>query len=162
MYRILIALGIILIPFKTNAACSNDNNRAFDFWLGEWQVTTAIDSLIRYNNISKINDGCTLLEQYSTPNGFKGTSLTMYDKQNDEWHQTWTDNAGYLLKLKGKFIGQSMVMFGFSQNKNQRILNKISWTPNKDGTVRQHWQISSDNGKTWSTTFDGIYTKKSN
>ena len=89
-----------------------------------------------------------------TPNGFKGTSLTMYDKQNDEWHQTWTDNAGYLLKLKGKLIGESMVMFGFSQNKGQRILNKISWTPSKDGTVRQHWQISSDNGKTWSTAFD--------
>lgn len=32
---------------------------------------------------------------------------------------------------------------------------RITWTPNADGTVRQHWEQSTDGGKTWTTAFDG-------
>ena len=34
-----------------------------------------------------------------------------------------------------------------------------TWTPNPDGTVRQHWEISSDAGKSWTTAFDGLYRR---
>jgi hypothetical protein len=35
--------------------------------------------------------------------------------------------------------------------------NRIRWTRNADGTVRQTWDISQDNGQTWKTSFDGKY-----
>ncbi len=35
----------------------------------------------------------------------------------------------------------------------------ITWTPNADGSVRQHWETSED-GKTWKTAFDGLYTPR--
>ena len=34
---------------------------------------------------------------------------------------------------------------------------RITWTPNADGSVRQHWETSTDDGKTWKTSFDGLY-----
>jgi hypothetical protein len=27
------------------------------------------------------------------------------------------------------------------------------------GKVRQHWESSADDGKTWTTAFDGLYAK---
>jgi hypothetical protein len=39
-------------------------------------------------------------------------------------------------------------------------MERITWTPNADGTVRQHWEQSADGGKTWETAFDGLYRRK--
>ena len=40
------------------------------------------------------------------------------------------------------------------------IQHRITWTDNEDGTVRQHWEVTKDGGKTYSTLFDGLYKKK--
>jgi len=152
-----------LISFQINAQqikCKNENYRSFDFWLGNWQVTTTTDDIIRHNKITAINHGCTLLEEYSTPNDYLGKSLNSYDKTTGKWHQTWTDNSGLLLSLEGGLVGNSMIMKGSTQDKKgNRIINKITWTPFENGTVRQFWQTSKDNGATWQTAFDGLYTK---
>ena len=34
-----------------------------------------------------------------------------------------------------------------------------TWTPNPDGSVRQHFEISADDGATWTTWFDGKYVR---
>ena len=39
-------------------------------------------------------------------------------------------------------------------------LHEISWTPNDDGTVLQHWRSSQDGGATWQDLFRGIYKRK--
>ena len=36
---------------------------------------------------------------------------------------------------------------------------RISWTPNADGSVRQHWQARAAGGEEWSTVFDGTYRR---
>lgn len=43
---------------------------------------------------------------------------------------------------------------------NQVLLQKITWTPLADGRVSQHWQVSKDQGKTWSDSFLGFYSRK--
>jgi hypothetical protein len=35
----------------------------------------------------------------------------------------------------------------------------MSFTPNSDGTIRQLWESSADEGKTWTPLFDGIYRR---
>jgi len=38
---------------------------------------------------------------------------------------------------------------------------RITWTPSLDGSeVRQHWEVSSDDGATWQTAFDGHYRRR--
>jgi hypothetical protein len=152
---------MLMLPSSLNANCLSNEYLTFDFWLGNWQVSTAEDNIIRNSRVTKINDGCTLLEEYSTPSGYKGKSLNIYNKQTQEWHQTWTDNNGLLLQLNGNIVGNSMVMLGQTiDERNKNVINKITWTPKAKGTVRQFWQTSHDNGKTWQTLFDGLYTQR--
>ena len=40
------------------------------------------------------------------------------------------------------------------------VVQRISWTPEPDGRVRQMWQQSRDGGKTWTVAFDGWYRRK--
>jgi hypothetical protein len=35
--------------------------------------------------------------------------------------------------------------------------NRITWSPQAEGRVRQHWETSADGGKTYTTAFDGMY-----
>ena len=41
------------------------------------------------------------------------------------------------------------------------MLDRITWTPEDDGTVRQVWEVSTDAGESWSVIFDGRYQRKS-
>lgn len=40
-------------------------------------------------------------------------------------------------------------------------LLKMTFTPLPDGAVRQHGETSTDNGKSWSSSFDFTYRRKS-
>jgi hypothetical protein len=40
------------------------------------------------------------------------------------------------------------------------VRHRITWTPLPDGTVRQHWQASRDDGATWDDLFDGRYVRR--
>ncbi|MFT7243946.1 MAG: hypothetical protein ACI82A_001296 [Candidatus Azotimanducaceae bacterium] len=131
-------------------SCQSADHRAFDFWLGEWQVTSP--GRVGWQASSSItlgNDGCTIHEAYTTPGGYAGTSVNFYDGSKSQWHQTWVDNQGGPLYLDGGMRGSSMVL---SDGQNQ-----ITWTPQIDGRVRQHWQVTSDSGVTFTTAFDGYY-----
>ncbi|MEW6983883.1 hypothetical protein AAD001_14615 [Colwelliaceae bacterium 6471] len=141
--------------------CEEAQYQQFDFWLGQWQVSSKTSKGISQSKITKINDGCGILEEYSTPSGFKGKSLNIYDKLDQKWHQTWVDNTGMLLKLSGTLINGEMVLEGVTYDKDHNaIVNRITWHKNPDNSVRQHWQISADQGKNWQTIFDGHYSLK--
>lgn len=153
-----LLLTLILCCHSAFAACDTSQYREFDFWLGQWQVSSATSKQLSYSKIIQINNGCGLLEEYKTSTGFQGKSLNIFDAQTQQWHQTWIDNTGYLLKLSGGIEGSRMVMTGTNNSKDGKIiLNKITWTPLKNGDVRQHWQTSTTQGKTWKTIFDGLY-----
>lgn len=157
-----LLLTAILFCHFTFAACDNSQYREFDFWLGQWQVSSATNENVSHSKITLINNGCGLLEEYKTASGFQGKSLNIFDAQTQQWHQTWIDSSGSLLMLSGDLEDNSMVMTGKTHDKEgQVILNKITWTPFKNGDVRQHWQTSSNNGSTWKTIFDGLYHKAS-
>jgi hypothetical protein len=137
--------------------CTAPEYRQFDFWLGEWNVEApASPGVVSRSRITSINDGCTVLEQYTSPSGYEGSSVNFYDAARKVWHQTWIDNQGAPLYLEGGLDGKSMVL-GTTSNPMQ--VNRIIWTPLDDGRVRQHWESTTDGGKNWSTVFDGYYSR---
>lgn len=157
----LIALFLCVVTTALCAApCDGDQHRAFDFWLGEWQVHTPDGKLAGHNSVNVEYGGCVVHERYTTPQDFSGESLNSYDAGRGVWHQTWVDNQGTLLLLEGGIVSGTMVLEGDTQNASGEVTNnRISWTPNRDGSVRQHWQIRNNDGE-WKTLFDGRYTRK--
>ena len=53
----------------------------------------------------------------------------------------------------------SMVMQGERFVRGKKTIDRITWTPDSDDSVRQHWQQSTDRGQTWVSVFDGRYTR---
>jgi hypothetical protein len=147
-------------PPAAAEACGTEKHRQFDFWLGRWNVT-ASGQPAGTNHIELIHNGCALAEHWVSAEGaFAGSSPNMYDQANDKWHQTWVDTSGILLELNGGFADGKMVMSGTRPGPDgQAVTNRITWTPNEDGSVRQHWETSTD-GEHWTTAFDGLYARE--
>jgi hypothetical protein len=160
---LLMTSGVARSADAPHAACTEGFYRQFDFWLGEWDVYAPDGSKAGRNTITSIAAGCALAESWTGRSGFTGRSLNIFDKADGKWHQTWVDSAGGRLDLAGALEGSAMVLGGTGPDTDQpgrTLVHRITWTPNSDGSVRQHWQASSDGGTTWSTVFDGRYVRK--
>ena len=93
--------------------------------------------------------------------GGRGRSVNFYDRNDGQWHQVWIDDRGQPLYLSGGFDGTSMILQGETRDTaGKATLQRITWTPQPDGRVRQHWESSADTGKNWSTVFDGYYARR--
>ena len=143
-------------------ACQSEEYRQFDFWIGEWTVTQNGQPAGK-NSIKPVDNDCALSENWvSAAGNFTGRSLNSYDRTTGKWHQTWVDSSGTLLLLNGGLKDGSMVLSGQVKGADGTTsTNRITWTPNNDGSVRQHWQVSAD-GNSWVTAFDGLYVKTGN
>lgn len=132
----------------------------FDFWVGEWEVTGKGGKVVGRSRIEKIASGWGLLENWESPR-FPGKSINAWNPAKKCWQQFWVGSGGAILELTGGLDAHgSMVIRGENPAPNgDTLLNRITYTPNADGTVRQHWEISSDGGATWSTSFDGLYRR---
>lgn len=146
---------------EVRAACGTPAHRAFDFWLGEWQVRTPDGKLVGVNRIERKHAGCVLHESYRSERGYSGESFNIYDAGRKVWHQTWVDSAGMLLQLEGGMRRGAMVLEGQTVSADGAATkHRITWTPNDDGSVRQLWESTDVHGE-WTTAFDGAYTRLS-
>lgn len=142
------------------APCASAEHRQFDFWIGDWRVLKPDGGLAGMNRISREYAGCVIHEHYATGKGYSGESLNMYDAARKVWHQTWVDDGGLLLTLEGKWDGKHMVLEGVAPDANGVLTKqRITWTPNADGSVRQLWETADVKGA-WTVAFDGKYTKQ--
>jgi hypothetical protein len=140
--------------------CSAPEHRQFDFWLGEWDVT-ANGKTAGKNRITAILGGCVLMEEWASANGkYAGKSFNRYDTSTGKWEQYWVDTGGGVLRLSGGYSDGKMVLNGETNTEQGATLERITWHNNADGTVRQVWEKSKDNGDTWKAVFDGLYVKK--
>jgi hypothetical protein len=137
-------------------SCTDAAFRQFDFWLGEWDVYGPAGQKAGHNVITPVEGGCAIAEHWTSARGGTGTSLNFYDRVDRKWHQAWMDSDGDALRLTGGFADGHMRLRSDSID---GTINRITWTPAPDGTVKQYWDASSDGGRTWKTAFDGKYVK---
>jgi len=143
-------------PNIQNQNCSSEDHRAFDFWLGTWEVYNKKDQHIGTNKIHLIQNSCGIQENWTSKGGGAGTSYNFYDIKTQKWYQSWISNSGNALLLSGGFKNGEMQMQ--SELINEKI-DRIKWVPQEDGSVLQIWEISTDHGKTWQEAFWGKYIK---
>lgn len=142
--------------------CEGPEHRQFDFWLGDWDVHAGPEGgqRVGHNRIERSDNGCWLVEHWRGASGNHGTSTNAWDAQYRVWRQFWVGGDGVVLRLEGGLQGKAMVMAGElpdAAGGTQR--QRITWTPQDDGSVIQHWETSDDAGLTWDTSFRGIYRR---
>jgi hypothetical protein len=148
--------------------CSNPVYRQFDFWIGEWEAFDTNGKKAGDSKISIILDSCIILEEWTSASiqqglRYAGKSFNTYNAGTKQWQQTWADNAGgsneYLLgKFENNQIIYSSTPFNFS--KDTTAIRKMTFTNLSPGKLRQHGEISKDNGESWSTEYDLEYRRK--
>lgn len=153
-------LSALLLLSTLQGGCDTAEHRQFDFWIGTWNVTSTRGEQLGTNRIERILGGCVLYESWTGATGSRGHSFSTFDPGDNRWHQTWVDNGGTMLMLAGGLINGEMVFEGERRLRDgTRQLERITWTPNADGTIRQHWQASPNAGMRWTTVFDGLYRR---
>ncbi|SDS48909.1 hypothetical protein [Gramella sp. MAR_2010_147] len=163
-----LLLLIIIIPVfgftqNTECACCSTEYKAFDFWVGNWEVFDPEGQKIGENLVKKLEDNCILNENWISEKGGSGKSYNYYDPSDDTWNQLWISNTGNILKLKGRPQPDKMVLKSEpKEGKNGKYYNQITWTKNPDGNVTQNWEIYDLEGNLTSNAFIGIYKKKAN
>lgn len=140
--------------------CGGAEYRQFDFWVGEWEVT-ANGKVAGTNSVTRILGDCVIHEEWTGTGASRGRSFNVYDRATEQWVQTWVDNQGLLLSLRGGLVNGAMVLQGSrTAGDGKALVDRITWTPRADGSVRQHWQASTDAGATWQDQFDGSYRRR--
>lgn len=161
-------LALFMLGVSSPASAQNrmpppppPESHQFDFWIGEWDVTTPAGKTAGTNRIERVAKGQGLLENWTSAGGGDGKSLNAYNVAKRQWQQFSIGADGVVLELAGGLNSAgSMVLSGRSASASGEVLNRVTWTPNADGSVRQLWETSADDGKSWSVAFDGRYVRR--
>jgi hypothetical protein len=139
----------------------------FDFWVGEWNVYSNDQkrTLLGTNSITKHHKNCLIMEHWTSARGGEGNSMNYYDPVEHQWRQVWVagGGGGYSIDYTGQLNeAGAMLLEGkinyYKPDTSQSF--RGTWTPNKDGSVRQLFeQLDAETGE-WSVWFDGLYVKK--
>ena len=151
----------LLAQAADSCSCCSDDHRAFDFWIGKWEVRQADGTMAGINQITRVQDSCALQEQWSSARpGHTGTSLNFYNGSTGYWEQLWIDNSGGILKLKGGRKGNQMILASepAAGPDGAVYVNRITWSLLEDGRVRQLWEAIPGEGPA-RVLFDGFYQK---
>ncbi len=159
---VLVGLATVVLGAQGSASqpapCAASEHRQFDFWIGQWAVTTPDGQAAGTSRIESVLGGCALLEHWTSARGGGGKSLTLYIAADQQWNQTWVDAAGNRIVFTGGLEGTRMVLGSRSTAAGGKdVRSELSWMPEPGGAVRQVWRQSTDGGATWATTFDGLY-----
>lgn len=133
--------------------------REFDFWIGEWDAKNVQGVTVGSSSIQLILGQCVIFENWSTPVS-SGKSFNIFDTNDGKWNQNWVDDRGRTVHYVGEIKDGKMVYVSESVRNGVKTLNKMTFGKLPNGDVRQHGESSTDDGKTWTTTFDFTYVKK--
>ncbi len=137
-----------------------------DFWIGEWNVspwaqTGGDPASAGVNRVTAMLDRCGILEEWAGTAGDFGMSINFYDLNRAKWRQIWIADNGSSLDYEGSFTDGAMRFEGWTKNAaGTRVLQKLTFFPISPDTVRQLFESSADNGKTWTPGFDARYVRK--
>lgn len=139
----------------------SENHRAFDFWVGHWDVFVG-DKRAGENEIKLILGDCVLFENWAGARGSTGKSFNFYDAAEDHWRQIWIDDRGGVIEFTGEVRDGAMYYTAITKKPadGSETEHKLTFSQNEDGSVRQLWEQSNDGGETWQTVWDGRYVKK--
>lgn len=138
--------------------------RQFDFWIGEWEVFSPDGKRAGTSRIESVANGRGVLETWTgnpASGSFTGRSLNAWNPEKKRWQQFWIGSDGVVLELAGGLDEKGQMVLSSEHGLNQeRVMERITWSANPDGSMRQLWEQSVDRGANWKIVFDGRYVKR--
>jgi len=174
--RVLFVLAVMSVLFSVAvcaqasvqptapSTCGTAEFHQFDFWLGDWDVTSTANGVPRgSSHISREMGGCVIWENWtSLGSGYFGKSYNTFNLNLKRWEQYWVDNGAGVIFFYGSLKGGVMDYWTDDVpqpdgRKLRRHLQFFNLSPEK---VRQFSQGSTDGGKSWKVEYDLTYTRR--
>ncbi|MGA9768130.1 MAG: tetratricopeptide repeat protein [Blastocatellia bacterium] len=152
----------VTLADKTTRPCQYaPEYKQFDFWVGEWNVETQQGQPAGKNIIERMEQGCILMENWTGAAGGSGKSINFYNAGTGKWRQTWVDSTGGVAEYEGAYKDGAMRFDGDPVITNgKKTLRRLTLTSLGPDRVRQLFEQSADDGKTWTPQYDLIYVRK--
>jgi hypothetical protein len=115
--------------------CTADSrHHAFDFWIGEWNVTQN-GQQAGTNSIQPILGHCVVFEQWKSASGGEGKSFNYYDPGHDHWRQIWISDSGTVIEFTGEARDGGIFYTAETVNPADGAVthHKFEFTQNDDG-----------------------------
>jgi tetratricopeptide (TPR) repeat protein len=139
-------------------------NREFDFWLGEWTVTTTLGAIPAGDSkIELILEDCVVQENWKSQSGpYSGKSYNIYNQSLKRWEQYWVDNVGGNIFFYGGLKDGVLDYWTdeIPQPSGPALKRHLQFIPMGADKVRQFSRGSTDGGQTWNVEYDFTYTRK--
>lgn len=150
------ATGMQTLPSTTPKAapCADPSYHQFDFWTGRWDVFDPKGSLVAHSLVESVY-GCGIRENWLPIGKSGGGSLSIYVPAQQHWEQFWIDSSGSRAFFTGGWNGSAMVISG---NWGGPLV-RMTYSKERDGSVRQFGEQSTDNGQNWKPSFDFTYRR---
>jgi tetratricopeptide (TPR) repeat protein len=141
---------------------SRSESHLFDFWIGEWTVTTPQGQPAGRSSVQQILSQCVIFENWTDRQGGEGKSFNAYNTDYNIWQQFWTDQYGRVTEYRQsertpegglRFTAKQVMPTG-------PALLRMTFTPIDRNTVRQFGETSTDSGKSWTVGYDLYYHRK--
>lgn len=132
--------------------------RQFDFWIGEWDVKSTNGTTAGKSSVQLMLGDCVLFENWTSaaPQTYSGKSFNVYNSSAKKWMQTWVDDKGGVIEFINGEVKDNTLTFVTLPNVQGQI-TRLTFHNLEPGKVRQHFEVSADSGKTWTTTTDLYY-----
>jgi tetratricopeptide (TPR) repeat protein len=146
---------------KAAMVCMNTPEyRQFDFWVGDWDVMNRNNRQVGTNSVKLLEDGCIVEENWANTGGGTGKSFNFYNPITHKWHQSYMDNQGGNWMMDGEYKDGALKYEGAIYSPGQKVLVHMTFFNLGPDKVRQWAETSADEGKTWTTIWDGLYVRK--
>jgi len=171
MRKFFIVAGVALMPVSALAApsappaCATQEFRQLDFWLGDWNAkwdaSPGTPAGIGSNHITRSYEGCVIEEHFDGNPGahLKGHSVSMYFAPTKDWRQTWVDNEGGYIDLKGGPGKNGDFVLTTLPRPNSKAASRMVFTDIKPDSFTWRWQKTTDGSK-WSDSWVIYYKRK--
>lgn len=147
---------------------ANAQENAFDFWIGNWDLTwTDAEGNIKkgINTIERTMSDKVIQENFSTldekpENRYIGKSWSVYNPNSKIWNQTWVDNGGGYLDFEGE-IEESKKIFkrSFLAKNGNRVYQRMVFFDINEDSFSWKWESSTDQ-ENWKVNWEINYSRK--
>lgn len=140
----------------------------FDFWVGNWEASWKEkgDTMGRgTNSIEKMLDGTVIQEHFQIlegqNEGFKGTSISVYQKQQNTWRQAWADNQGGYYDFTGKIDGDKRIFQTkvVEMGDGKELTQRMVFYDITEDSMTWDWESSEDGGESWTLNWRIFYKR---